>query len=368
METMELFVLDTDFQAIGILENYQSLLWVDRYSDVGDFEIYTPMNFDLLDLLQKDRYLSYLKSEHLMIIESVQIETDIENGNYILIEGRSLESILARRIIWNQTNVSGSLQDAIKQLITENIISPAIAERKIDNFIFEDSTDDRILALTCDAQYTGDSLLDVIISLCDSNEIGFKVTLNDANQFVFKLYKGVDRSYDQSDYPYVIFSSNFDNIINSTYIDDSREYHNVALVAGEGEGSDRKTVVVGEDSGLTRREFYADARDISTTTDSGTLSPAEYNEKLKQRGEEELTEWKKTETFEGEVDYDTQFILNEDYFIGDVVQVENEYNIQGIATIIEIIRSNDSEGFKITPKFSEMKFNVGDPNTTGGNP
>ncbi len=54
-------------------------------------------------------------------------------------------------------------------------------------------------------------------------------------QFVFELYAGFDRSYDQTENPYVIFSPKFENIINSNYIESKASLKTVTLVGGEGE-------------------------------------------------------------------------------------------------------------------------------------
>lgn len=115
-----------------------------------------------------------------------------------------------------------------------------------------------------EAQYTGDNLYDVIQKICEEQGIGFKITLNDEKQFVFELYAGSDRSYDQTENPYVIFSPKFENIINSNYIESKASLKTVTLVGGEGEGADRRYTTVGGGSGLNRRELFTDARDISS--------------------------------------------------------------------------------------------------------
>ena len=132
---MDVLVLDESFTAIGILDSYKSLIWTDRFAEYGDFEIYAAMDTDLETLLQKDRYLWMNDSEHVMMIESVKITTDAEDGNFLTVTGKSLEAILGRRIIWNQKEFKGSLQDAIQTMLNEAIISPSIADRKIPNFI-----------------------------------------------------------------------------------------------------------------------------------------------------------------------------------------------------------------------------------------
>lgn len=351
---MEFWVLDTDFKAIGLVENYKSAIWTDRYSEAGDFEIYTGTDDYLMSLLDYDRYLVSKDSEHVMIIEKQQISTDTESGDEFIVTGRSLESILERRIIWNQKNYTGSLQDAIKSMLTEAIISPTIEDRKISNFIFKESTDSRITSLTIDAQYTGDDLYEVIKTQCEEHQIGFKITLTTDNQFEFSLYKGDDRSYAQTANPYVVFSPNFDNIISSEYGKDKSVYRNVTLVAGEGEGASRRTYTVGEASGLDRREVFTDARDISSDTDSGTLSAAQYNEKLKTRGNESLKDTQIDITFEGKMDTSGLFVYNKDFFIGDVVQVADGYGHEGTMFVNEMIMTEDNNGYSAYPTFKEV--------------
>ncbi len=346
---MDIFILNENFETVDIIDTYESIIWTDRYNSFGDFEIYTNFDVRMLQKIKQDYYLMTLQSEHIMIIEGLEIDSDAETGNHLRITGRSLESILDRRIIWEQTSVTGSLQDALKKLINEAIISPTMEDRQISNFIFEDSTDERITGLTLESQYTGDNLYDIVESVCQTNYIGFKITLNDQNQFVFKLYMGIDRSYDQEVNPYVVFSPNYENIINSNYVDSTEVMKNVTLVAGEDQGSARKTLIVGSGTGLTRRELFTDARDIQSEKVS------DYNEALKQRGLEGLIENSRTVNFEGEVDAVRMFVYNEDFFMGDIIQIANEYGIEGAARVVEFIHNEDANGRKQYPTFEAIQ-------------
>lgn len=264
---MNIFVLNKDLEVIYVIDSYSSLIWTDRYQEAGDFEIYIPMNKNLLEYFKQDYYLWRNDSEHVMIIEKLLIEADAEDGDKLTVTGRSLESILERRVVWGLKNLSGNLQNGIETLLNESIISPSKPERKISNFIFNASTNTNITSLTIDTQYTGDNLYDIVTSLCKANNIGFKITLNSDNQFVFELYSGEDRSYDQFNNPYVVFSPNFDNIISSNYVESRSSLKNVTLVGGEGEGAYRRYTAVGNLSGLDRREMFTDARDISSDID-----------------------------------------------------------------------------------------------------
>lgn len=351
---MELFVLNADFESIAVIDTYESMIWTDRYNAYGDFEIYFAMDENLLEYIKEDYYLWLKESDHSMIIEDIKIDADTEEGNRLIVTGRSLESILERRIIWGQRIFSGNLQNAIQTMLNENIISPSVADRKIANFIFVPSTDSKITSLTIDNQYTGDDLYTVIKGLCEENNIGFKIVLTDDNQFAFSLYAGADRSYDQTENPYVVFSPNFENIINSNYFSSKAGYRNVTLVAGEGEGASRKTTVVGSASGLDRRELFTDARDISSDTEDGTLSDAEYIAQLRTKGLKNLADHMITTAFEGEVEVTRLFKYGEDFFIGDIVQIANEYGNENSAYISELIISNSDEGLSIYPTFKTI--------------
>jgi hypothetical protein len=350
---MELIVLNTDFIAISTISVFKSLIWTDRYWECGDIEFCVDATKENKEKFQLGYYILSEESDHVMIIEDFKINIDVEDGMFFTITGSSLESLLKRRIIWSQTILSGKLQNAIKKLITENIISPSKTQRIISNFVFEDSDDEYITGLTVDAQFTGDNLYDAITSLCQNANIGFMVTLNELNQFVFKLYYGKDRTYNQTDNPFVIFSQSFGNLINSEYVETNSSYKNVALVAGEGEGSDRKTTVTGDDSkkDLDRYELYVDARDISSTINGGTLTTSEYNEQLIQRGDEKLAKCKTTKAFDGEVETTILYKYGENFYMGDIVQFESEFDFEARVRITEYIYSEDSEGLKYYPTF-----------------
>lgn len=352
---MDITILNTELDAVSIVDLYESFIWTDRYNSYGDFELYAAMREGLLDYIRQDYYLQSRSSEHVMIIEKIQITSDVEDGNHVTVTGRSLESILDRRIVWGQKTISGNLQNGIKTLLNENVISPSDSNRKIPNFIFEESTDSAITELKIEAQYTGDNLYDVIQKVCEERGIGFKITLNDNKQFVFKLYAGTDRSYDQTNVPYVIFSSNFENIINSNYIESKASLKNITLVGGEGEGSSRRYTTVGSGSGLERRELFTDARDISSDIGDGeTLTNAEYDAQLQQRGKEKLAENTDVTSFEGQVETTIMFKYGEDFFNGDIVQIVNEYGHETKARILEIVTSEDENGSSVYPTFKTI--------------
>ena len=377
---MDLTVLNTSFETVYILDSYESLVWVDKFNDVGTFEIYTPVTPEILEYLKPDYYLVNDASEHTMIIEDISIESNVESGDKIKIIGRSLESILDRRIVWNETSFkeNHNLQKAIRKLVERNLTvhtKNKPVERQIPNFILgPESTDTTItsLKLTDGAQYDGNVLLEVIKTLCQEKKIGFKVILNNSNQFVFSLYNGVNRSYSQTDNPYVIYSPEYDNMISSNYKEENSKMKNVALVVG-GDGNTsaidpqkptKRTV--GNASGLERRELHVNASDISRKVDqeddsgdTSEISLEQFKKLLDQRGKKELAKINnEIKSFDGQCDTTKMYVYGTDFFMGDIVQMANEYGMETECRITEFTWSCSTTGLETYPTFTEVEEEV----------
>lgn len=131
------------------------------------------------------------------------------------------------------------------------------------------------------------------------------------------------------------------------------------MVAGEGEGASRKTTVVGSGSGLDRRELFTDARDISSDTEDGQLPENEYIAQLTAKGEKNLADHDRVTAFEGEVEVTRLFKYGEDFFIGDIVQIANEYGNEGSAYISELIISRSKDEQPIYPTFKTISEKEG---------
>lgn len=339
---MDLYFLDETLIERIVLDNFKSLIWTKRYYTYGDFELYVPASEDLSAALSSCPYIMRDDDESIMIIENVQISTDVENGDYYTITGRSLESVLTRRIVWAQTtlNVNDPAQ-AIYQLLVENVTEPEIEARMIPNFVVDGTFEG---SGTLKMQITGTELAATITDICKTFGLGWKVTKDD-NDMVFALY--------QRDEVSVSFSPEFDNLISSQYYQNTEGFKTVAVVAGEGEGADRRRNVVNADSsatGLDRREVYVDARDISSN--NGEIGDDEYMALLATRGEQKLLdEHSATHGFEGEVEPVSTYVYKRDYDLGNIVTVSNGYGVTAKPRIIEIIECWDDTGYRVIPTF-----------------
>lgn len=352
MEQMaEIRVLNKDLDFDGIVDIYESFIWTERYNECGDFELYTQMSPDILNTIQIGDYLEIPGSEYHMVPESILLEHDYEEGNHITIKGRSLESILDRRVIWSHCVFNNiGLGSLIKTLIYNSIIEPEDPNRKIENFIFHEPIDESIEAIKLDSvQFYGENLYSVISALCQAYNIGFKICIEDHN-YVFYLYSGKDKSYNQDVNPYVVFSPEYDNILNTNFLNSSQAIKNVCLVLGEGEGNDRTAVKVNvEDAptGIERREMCIDGNISSTGQDS--FEP--YEKQLYEKGKDALASNCFVESYDAQINPRPVYIYGIDYGLGDVVQIVNDFGIQSTTRVSEYVRSFSTSGIDVYPTF-----------------
>ncbi len=89
--------------------------------------------------------------------------------------------------------------------------------------------------------------------------------------------------------------------------------------------------------------------------DSVVLRDAIYTVYLMNRGYEKLSEYKAVTAFEGRIDPLTTFVYKKDYFLGDVVSVENEFGIHAAARITEVVETFDENGYVVEPRFEFME-------------
>lgn len=344
---MYIYVLDNELNRIGLIDNFVSLIWTTRYYSYGDFELYVPINNELIEILQIGRYLQTTESDTVMIIEGVHMMTSAENGNYMTVSGRSVESLLTRRVLTYRTYLNGPLELCLINFVKNNFVDPLYGDaRKIDCMA---TAEPKGFTQTLDGQYFGNNVYELISQNCISNSLGFKMPFVNG-KFTFEIYEGKNRTRSQQENEPAVFSPQFENIVNTEYTYDTTERKNVAFVAGDGEGNARKTTLVNDGiEGLYRYEMYVDARDISSVDENEHPIPTtQYLNMLSQRGKEKLSETITHPEYVGEVNNFPEYCE-----LGDIVEVENEFGMVAKARVIEIIESYSVSGNTRIPTFDE---------------
>jgi len=291
---------------LGIIEKYSSMQWLRRYSTAGQFELHCPYN----TLLVPENIVK--NGSEAGVIESVIITEAPDQGVMAEVHGRLMLSLLSRRILWGLAAYRLAAENVIRQLVIDN------------------TAGDRTLGITVAAAqgYTGNigyqnsygNLLEEVSAIAEFAGLGLNISFPDK---IFSVYKGLNRTSSQSTNPRAIFSRQFENVLSSEYAYDKKEYKNVALIAGQGEGEERLTTTIGTAIGLDRHEMYVDARDIGPGAALDPIDEPTQLLMLAQRGNEKLAENKTTEAFTSIVDPNGNLKYKSDYDLGDIVEVRD---------------------------------------------
>lgn len=345
-----IYFLDSSLNILAAVDVYQSAIFTGRYYEPGDFSLYIPATEEALTLARSSAFVTRAdKTEVCGIIEKIGIATSAESGDFLTISGRDAGALLERRIVWKQTTYTGNAEKIVRDLIEKSLISPEIAARAVSNFALapEIGAPDEI-----QVQYSGETVGAAVQAICKTTGIGYRVRLDLANRrFVFELYKGTDRSFAQSANGFVVFSEDFDNLLSSAYTEDTTAARNVAQVAGEGQGKERVKVSVGSVSGLDRKETFINAQTKSNNQEE--LDADTYAALLRQDGTERLAQLKPTQQIDGEIAPNYTFIFGRDYFLGDIVEVLNNYGYSMQPRIVEVIESWAEDGYTCVPTFEK---------------
>ena len=109
----------------AVCDSFSSLLWDIEYYQCGKFEVYIAANPRNIAIFQTGRIIGRDDDkEHFGIIESVQIDTDMENGDYLTVSGRFLMCLLERRIIYPTCSFTSqkSYSDIVHAVVSQNSI------------------------------------------------------------------------------------------------------------------------------------------------------------------------------------------------------------------------------------------------------
>lgn len=279
--------------------------------------------------------------------------------------------------------------------------------RKIPKFIFKNSVDSNLEITTNFSKI--ETLYDIIVKMSKNNYLGFKSYFDDSLNIVIELYSGVDRTSSQKTLDPVIFDPAMDNISYLGYVEDATDYKNTGFTYSDGHLFYRSKYPLGRFSyprydiylgytwndfsgetktGLDRFEIPFDARsEVSVNDLKDNVNPELYygEDSEESEGSEVSTSgWSSSEWYdwydkiqqsvknfgissyeegeygfiqssEGSIDPLVRYKFEEDYNIGDKVDITNgDYGIAMTAYIDEAVKSYDRDGWIVTPNFKNI--------------
>lgn len=344
---MDVYVFDPDYKPLGVLQSPLSISYIERFKTRGEFLVSIALNNFNSELVQKDNFLLFDDERGIAgVIDKWKQETPENGSPQINITGGLCDIFLYRRIIWGQYVKSGSSTAIAEDLVRTQVVEPSDPKRAIPDIEIVSTLESR--GSMIQYQNTGEVVGEAVEELCSSDDFGFIMCFDpNAKKMTFQVVKGVDRTKGQKEVPPCIFSRAYDNILSSNYEENYSAYKNVALVAGEGEGPQRKYVTSGdlEASGKQRCELFVDARDLQSTDGEETIPVEEYEAMLDQRGKERLDSVRPVVNFDCTVNTEGNIKYGVDFFLGDKVTIEDEYiGKQLDAEISEVEMTYESTG------------------------
>lgn len=396
-----LWIFNENLRRVGSLRKYEMAQWNNKFRDIGTFSInarYVDENLFLLDKTKTYYVLLYMSNDktksdswntlHNVFgkIEKVSKEND-EDADYpstIKIEGRLMPFLFSKRVIagifdYKNMELIAYVTDLITRCFeknTERYIDMNISYQK-DNKVYENTLITK--------QITGGQLWEEMSDYFEQYKLGIVIApkinktfelssvygehlsgLSNVAGFEVLIKTGVDRRRGNG-LNTVIFSKPLSNIKRVSYSYNSESDMNVAYIAGEGEGAERKWYEIQKDSenkksAWSREELWIDARDIqSEGEDDTTLTDEEYNKLIEQRAYEKFQENAVMDEYSATVnEYNQRYVYMRDYDLGDWVTIQDrDLGIEIDAQIVEVtttLQNNET--------INDITFEYGKANKT----
>lgn len=351
-------VISQAFESLTEIDHYESAIVTRSWSGIGSLDLRINRYMKDAHLLQKGVLLILGGQLHkAFIIKHREIELD-QNGkateNWV-IKAPSIKSILGSRLTLppNHTaydNKQGTAEEVMKYYLKRNAVNPVDLNRIIPNLVIADNYN-RGGMLQWQSRFK--NLAEEMTEQSLASGLGWDVKIDLTNKkFVFDVKEGRNLVAKQSVFPPVIFSPKFDSLKNLKYSDSDLNYRNVAYVAGQGEGIERKIVGLGNAAGLNRHEVFMDARDVEEEVDGVTRPIQDIINDLTVRGQLELDKLQQEFYLEGQVLTKSPFKYEADYDLGDIVTIQNKnWGITMDAPITEVKEIYEASGFQVEAVF-----------------
>lgn len=395
---MDLLKLDpTTFQVdqdIGILaEERRSLIWTERYTYNGEFELQTPHIEEAMEQMPEDTLIGLRGSKEVMFVENHKIAKDEESdgGHILKITGRSFETFLENRITedWHgpgygkrmkftedRTLGGAALIYIWNVLVNDTFIdaivppSPRTPNNVVPNVVVTDSIS--TLGPSKKRWIMPGPAYPEIIRFLEQGDLGIRsirpssgpgdvfsvddpggaLTVSRTTEAVIDqlrvdVYDGVDRRSS------IMFHVKAEHLVNPTYLFSTRAYKTAIFVAtsvddGTGEFYRPDTGGSGA-SGLARRVGYTDGG-----SKDDTYTNSEWADHVEAQAEKAFRNTKKLALFDASVSEETPFVYGVDYNLGDLVRMVGQYGLKKDCRVVEYIRSETVLGERSYPTLSRI--------------
>lgn len=280
-----------------------------------------------------------------------RIRCEDSNSGELIISGKSLRAKAKKRIVYRIYHQTKRPELIIFDHLNNEVVNPTQSNRKIEYLTL--LAPHQLTTTSIDYQNSYGNVSDEVDKLCATYDLGIRETAtnlaNPHNQI--EIIKGRDLS------DIVEFNVEFDNLLDESFEASNFDEATMAWVFGEGEGTARKNVKLGDNlSGLERSEIYVDARDIQQKTQDGsghdiTLTDPQYLAALTSRGITKLADQQAILNLKGDIDLENDtFDFGTDYVVGDRVRITSKlFGLTKTAVLAGVDETYDKDGHHLTP-------------------
>lgn len=363
---MEVYLLDSLYRRIAVVDRFESLIWTERFSAWGDFELHIQSTLENRNRFQAGVRLTINESYRVMTVETIEDTLDAEGKTILKVKGRSLEAILEQRLAvdtltaittdtkWSLTNPPATIIRTMfhNVCVLGNVNSGDIIPGLVEgNVIFPSDT---IGEPADSVTYAFDprSLYQAIKELADIYSIGFRLVRQPAtNTLYWDVYMGCDRTSGQTTLPAVIFSPDMQNLHDTRLLTSAALYKNVAyVISAVGHEIVYLDDVDPTTAGFERNVLMVLASDINDP------SPSVASAQMIQRGKDELAKNRRFQGFDGEVSQTSGYQYGIQYNLGDLVEIRSDDGTASNMQVTEQIFVSDKEGDRKYPTLSVNTF------------
>lgn len=214
---MYIYVLDEDFVESGmVIDTYQSLVWTERFGDLGEFELVMKYDRTIDSNMTPGRILSTKESNRLMVVESISEDRDDSGVSVMTYTGPSFEAILDQRVAYSiaVSSYKSRMNDLVTKSLIEGVHSAKDKIAKLKqgtNVLYAASTMPPPMDRLGSDQSGWVNVHDVHKDAAGHSSIGYRIVRDPVSKDIFyDNYTGTDRSQ-ESDFPEPTLEWGFEN-------------------------------------------------------------------------------------------------------------------------------------------------------------
>jgi hypothetical protein len=351
----------TQLERGQIINGIDTSMWVERYSEPGEFEFTAQLSTGIKDFLPIGTIISHADTLEVMIVENHEIQETVEDDPVVTISGRSFVSYLENRVVgMNAARSSSTLVpytlaadytwNQIVALINDHIFTPVTTNDALVNVRAVSTVPGTGVSEIRNVEF--EPVWDTVADILKIDDLGIKTIRRNtfgvqgsSSDTYITVYKGIDKSAS------VIFSWKGGDISTADYLFSNKELKNSALVIG-------KFLFIAVDvGGLTqynRRIMIVKADDIDghlTAVPTGVPLTTMLNA-MTVRGRQEIAKQSIVTMSQTDVSKTSKYLYRKDYNMGDLIALDGNFGQIALMRVIEYAEIEDENGESGHPTLS----------------